>query len=89
MGIQIRMTHIGQHTHSSSSTLWRFKTTWIRSLYHKSIKICSNKVLFNNQIQIIYKLMVLKVYPKYIRKSILYNTGSNLNKTKLNRSDET
>ena len=37
----------------------------------------------------IYKLIEWNGYPKYIRKSILYTTDSNLQKSKPARNDET
>ena len=46
--IYFKETHKSQYTHFISNTLWRFKTAWIRSLYHRAKKICSNNVLFKN-----------------------------------------
>ena len=65
--IYFKETHTSQYTHFTRNTLWRFKTAWIRSLYHRAKKICSNNALFKNQVQIINKLMSWNGYPKYIR----------------------
>ena len=46
--ICFKETHRGQYTHFTSITIWRFKTAWRRSLYHRAKKICSNNVLFKN-----------------------------------------
>ena len=43
-------THTGQYTHFTAIL---FGDSWIRSLYHRAKKICSNNVLFKNQVQII------------------------------------
>lgn len=52
------------------------------------MEISTIKVLLKNQIQIIDKLMGSKSFPKCVKKSILLNIGSNLNKTKSTRNDE-
>ena len=52
------------------------------------MEISTIKVLLKNQIQIIDKLMGSKSFPKCVKKSILLNIGSNLNKTKSTSNDE-
>ena len=37
--IYFKEAHTGQYTHFTSNTLWRFKTAWTRSLYHRVKKI--------------------------------------------------
>ena len=52
LGIYHKHTQTGQQVHISSCTLWRWKTSWIRSLVIRTKKICSANY-FNNKIQLV------------------------------------
>ena len=47
------------------------KVSWIRALYTRAEKICSNRKLLSNQISKITKYMSWNCFPKYARNSIL------------------
>ena len=42
-------THTGQYTHFDSYTPWRMKISWVRTLFKRAKKICSNNVLFSKR----------------------------------------
>ena len=44
-------TLTGQYTSFSSFTPWRLKTAWIKALYSRAYKICSNSKFFHNQVE--------------------------------------
>ena len=50
-------THTSQYTHFKSLEPWAHKTTWIKSLFHCAVQICSNSTLLNKQIAQITKFM--------------------------------
>ena len=76
-----KLTHC-EYAHYTSNTLWRFKTVWIRLLYHRARKVYSKSILFKNQIWLNDKLIAWNSYPKYINKLILNHIESYLNKAK-------
>ena len=45
-----KQTHTGQYTHFKSFEPWARKTTWIKSLFHRAVQICSNSTLLSKQI---------------------------------------
>ena len=47
------------------------KTAWIRVLYHRAHKICSNDNLLHKQVERIKKVMSWNGYPCYIRNKII------------------
>ena len=47
------------------------KTAWVKSLYHRAVKICSTKSLLNNQIEIIKSFMSWNGYPKSIQNFLM------------------
>ena len=40
-------THTGQYSRLTSSLLWNYKISWIKSLYNRAKKICSSKKNLN------------------------------------------
>ena len=44
-------THTGQYMHFSSYTTWNIKTVWIKALYNRTTKICSNQKLLGDQMK--------------------------------------
>jgi hypothetical protein len=75
-------THTGQYTSFSSFTPWRLKTAWVKALYSRAYKICSNCKLFNNQVRRIDKFLSWNNFPKRVRRSILNRLRKNTNNPK-------
>ena len=80
LGIYHKHTQTGQYVHITSYILWRWKTSWIRSLVIRAKKICSANY-FNNEIQLIKRYAAWNGYPQnvvnYIIKHTLYNNDNN------------
>ena len=85
--IYYKDTHTGQYTSFHSQTPWRLKTAWIKALFHRANKICSNSHAFQQQIEHIKTLMSWNAYPKYVRNSIIHRLKSNLKNTRINNSN--
>ena len=62
LGILHKHTQTVQYVHITSYTLWRWKTSWIRSLVIRAKKICSANC-FNNKIQLIKRYPAWNGYP--------------------------
>ena len=62
--------HTGQYMHVSSYTLWNIKTIWIKALYKRAIKICSNQKLLDDQMKRILSFMSWNGFPNYASKSL-------------------
>ena len=45
--IYYKNTHSGQCVNFSTFAPWRIKAAWIKALFHRAVKICSNEVLLN------------------------------------------
>ena len=60
----------GQYVRFDSFEPWNYKIGWIRSLYFRSLKLCSNANLFKKQLDFLDQLLSWNLYPKYVRKSI-------------------
>ena len=80
LGTYHKHTQTGQYVHITSYTLWRWKTSWIRSLVIRAKKICSANY-FNNEIQLIKRYAARNGYPQnivnYIIKHTLRNNDNN------------
>ena len=50
---------------------WHTKTEWIRALYDRTHKICSNGNLFHKQVARIKKIMSQNGHPPYIRNKVI------------------
>ena len=83
--IYYKNTHRGQYMHFSTFAPWRMKTAWIKALFHRAVKIYSNKVFLNQQIKKTSLFMSWNGFPNYISKSLLQRLISNSKK----RSDNT
>ena len=64
-GIYHKHTQTGQYVHITSYTLWRRKTSWIRSLVIRAKKICSANY-FRNEIQLIKRYAAWDGYPRNV-----------------------
>lgn len=85
--IYYKDTNTGQYTNFHSQTPWRLKTAWIKALFHRANKICSNKHAFQQQLQHIKTLMSWNAYPKSVRNSIINRLKSNLSNNKINNGN--
>ena len=84
--IYYKNTHTGQYMHFSTFAQWRIKTAWIKALFHRAVKICSNEVLLNQQIKKISLYMSWNGFPNYISKALLQRLKSNSKKRSGNTS---
>ena len=80
-----KQTHTDQYTHFKSFEPWARKTTWIKSLFHRAVQICSDSTLLNKQIAQITKFMSWNGVNKNIRFSIIrkLKEQQNLSKNQL------
>ena len=69
--------HTGQYIHFSSYTPRNIKTAWIKALYNRATKICSNKKLLDDQIKKILSFMSWNGFPNYVSKPLLRHLKSN------------
>ena len=82
-------THTGQYTHFKSFEPWARKTTWIKSLFHRAVQICSNSTLLNKQIAQITKFMSWNGFNKNIRFSIIRKLKERQNLSKNHLTEQT
>ena len=59
LNIYVKDTDGGLYINYNSYEPWPRKTAWIRALYDRPHKICSNKNLFHKQVPRIKKKMVV------------------------------
>ena len=78
--IHYKERHTGQYMDFSTFAPWRIKTAWIKALFHRAVKICSNEVLLNQQIKKILLFMSSNGFPTYISKALLQRLKSNSKK---------
>ena len=69
--IYYKDTHTGQYTHFSSYTPTDIKTAWIKDLYNRATKICSNQKLLDNQMKKILSFVSCNGFPNYVCKPLL------------------
>ena len=69
--VYLKNTHTGQYTHFSSFEPFSRKTAWIKSLFHRAVKICSSKKLLNKQINQLKSFMSWNGYPKQVRNLLI------------------
>ena len=86
--IYYKDTHTGQYIHFSSYTPWNIKTAWIKALYNRATKICSNKKLLDDQIKKILSFMSWNGFPNYVSKPLLHHLKSNSTLPSSNNSIE-
>ena len=87
LGIYHKHTQTGQYVHITSYTLWRWKTSWIRSLVIRAKNICSANY-FDNEIQLIKRYAAWNGYPRNVVNGIVKHTlRSNDNNNTFNDND--
>ena len=76
-----KTTHTGQYTNFHSFEPWSHKTAWIKSLFCRAVRICSNTFFLNvnRQISIISKFMPWNGFPANFRCAILRKLKSKHN----------
>lgn len=67
-----KSTHTGQYIHLSSFTPWSYKIAWIRSLVHRTYKICSNESLISDEMRKIRKFMSWNGFPKTLANKLIH-----------------
>ena len=75
--------HAGQYIQYCSQTPSKLETSWIKALYHRAHKICSNKQALDKQISQIKMFMSWNGYPKWVRNSIVKRIGTNKSHSRL------
>ena len=75
--IYYKDTHTGQYMYFSSYTSWNVKTVWIKTLYNRATKICSNQKLLDDQMKKILSFMSWNGFPNYVSKLPLRHLKSN------------
>ena len=75
-GICHKLTETGQYVLITSYPLWRWKTSWIRSLVIRAKKICSANY-FNNEVQLIKRYGASNGYPRNALNDIVKHTLCN------------
>ena len=68
--IYAKDTHSGLYINYNSYELWHTITAWIRTLYGRAHKICSNINLFQKQVARIKKVTSWNGYPRYVQNKI-------------------
>ena len=71
INIYIKDTSGGLYINYNSYEPWHTKTAWIRALYEKALKICSNNSLFHKQVAHIKKEIYWNGYPHYVQNKII------------------
>ena len=71
INIYVKDTSGGLNINYNSYEPWHTKTAWIRALYEKAHKICSNNSLFHKQVAHIKKEMYWNGYPHYVQNKII------------------
>ena len=66
-------TQTGQYVHITPYRLWRWKTSWIRSLVIRAKKNCTANY-FNNKIQLIKRYAASNGYPQNVANGIIKHT---------------
>ena len=71
INIYVKDTNSGLYINYNNYEPWHTKTAWVRALYGRAHKICSNENLFQKQVARIKKVMSWNGYPRYIRIKII------------------
>ena len=71
INIYVKDTSSGLYINYNSNEPWHTKTAWIRALYDRAHKICSNVSLFQKEVARIEKVVLWNGYPRYIRNKII------------------
>ena len=76
--IYFKDTHTGQYMQFASYASRRIKTTWVKALFQRAVKICSTEQLLNQQIKKISLFMSWNGFPNYISKALPHYLKSNV-----------
>ena len=71
ININVKDTNSGLYINYNSYQPWHTKNAWMRAIYDRAHKICSNNNLFHQQVARIEKVMSWNGYPWYIRNRII------------------
>ena len=71
--------HTGQYTNFHSFEPWSRKTAWIKSLFCRAVRICSNAFFLHRQISTISKFMAWNSFPANFRCAIIRKLKSKHN----------
>ena len=71
ININVKDTNSGLYINYNSYQPWHTKNAWMRAIYDRADKICSNNNLFHQQVARIEKVMSWNGYPWYIRNQII------------------
>ena len=66
ININVKDTNSGLYINYNSYQPWHTKNAWMRAIYDRADKICSNNNLFHQQVARIEKVMSWNGYPWYI-----------------------
>ena len=80
--------HAGRYINYPSQTPWNLKTPWIKALYHRAHKICSNKQALNKQISQIKTFMSWNGYQKRVRNFVIKRLEANKSHSRLIDDDD-
>ena len=78
LSIYCKDTNTGQYTHFDSYSPWRYKMSWISSLVHRAVKICSDNKL-RRELARIKDLVAWNGFPKRVGQAIVKNKLKRLN----------
>ena len=70
-------THTGQYIQFSRYTPQNIKTPWIKAMYNRATKICSNLKLLDDEMKKILEFMSWNGFPNYVSKLLLNHSKSN------------
>ena len=80
----------GQYTFFDSFAPWRFKTAWVKALFSRAHKICSNAQLFDQQVMKLRKFMSWNGFPQRVRNSVIKRLHNIVKRPRVdNRIDNT
>ena len=86
--ISYKDTHADQCINHRSQISRKLKTSWVKSLYHRAHKICSNKQSLNKQVSQLKTFMSWNGYPKRVRNSAVKWLEINRSRAKSTDDDE-
>ena len=69
--IYYKPTHTDQYTEFNSFVPWTLRISWVRSLYNRAKRICSNKECLDNQVRNIKKFMSWNGFTRRFRNVLM------------------
>ena len=61
--VYYKNTHSAQYVHFDSFSPWRLKVSWVRALYTRAERICSDETTFSEQLRNITKFLSWNGFP--------------------------